>query len=170
MPVTSNRRTVEERLDRGMRAGVVAAATHYRNAMQKALRGGYTSGRFYSGMQGVAGSVRRTDAQVDEGGNTFAAVGTDVPYAKWWEMGHYNLFIGTADAARSLGNVFKGEESGATQIKGGHAFRWVRAERWRPTLIAEADAMVRKFAAAARISAGVEIGGAVIGDVAEAGE
>ena len=45
------------------------------------------------------------------------AVGTNVPYAKYWELGHHNLFTR----------------------------QFERVERWRPTLEATAPQMVERF-------------------------
>ena len=66
----------------------MAAAYVYRNAVVERLMGGYTSGNFSHGGAGVAGSV--TIGQ----GTTASSIeiGTNVPYAGYWEFGHMNVF------------------------------------------------------------------------------
>jgi len=117
MPVHSNRAQVEARMAQAEDDALFAAAQVYRNAMTKALLGGYTSGRFYSGMQGVAGSVAVSTPQRDPGG-AFIVVGTNVTYAKFWELGHLNLFTG----------------------------KYERVEKWRPALEQEAPNILATYA------------------------
>ena len=98
-----------------------AAAQVYRNAMTQALQGGYTSGAFYSGMQGVAGSVSVSEPQRDTLGG-FIVVGTNVEYAKFWEFGHNNYFTK----------------------------RYERVEKWRPTLEEKGPEILAKYSAVYR--------------------
>lgn len=105
MPVHSNRGAVEARMAQAEADALTACAQVYRNAMTRALQGGYTSGRFYSGMQGIAGSVAVSAPGRDAKG-AYIVVGTNVEYGKYWELGHVNLFTR----------------------------RFERVEKWRPTL------------------------------------
>ena len=116
MPVHSNREAVEARMAQAEADALVGAAQIYRNAMTEALKGGYTSGAFYSGMQGIAGSVAVSEPQRDQVG-AYVVVGTNVPYGKFWELGHMNLFTG----------------------------KFERVEKWRPVLEREAPAMIARF-------------------------
>lgn len=116
MPVTSNRAAVEARMSQAEEDALVGAAFVYRNAMEDALTGGYTSGAFYSGKQGVAGSVAVSEPQRDDRG-AYVSVGTNVIYAKFWELGHRNLFTR----------------------------RFERVEKWRPTMERQASAIVARF-------------------------
>ena len=120
MPVHSNRAAVEAKMAQAEDDALFAAAQVYRNAMTKALSvpGGYTTGAFYSGMQGIAGSVAVSAPQRDPGG-AFIVVGTNVIYGKHWELGHLNLFTG----------------------------KYERVEKWRPTLESEAGNIIAKYAA-----------------------
>jgi hypothetical protein len=124
MPVHSNRDAVEARMRQAEADALIAAAQVYRNAMTEALQGGYTSGRFYSGMQGVAGSVAVGEPQRDNEG-AYILVGTNVEYAKYWELGHHNLFMWDGSG-------------------GGPPF--VRVEKWRPTMESKAAEIIAKYA------------------------
>jgi hypothetical protein len=125
MALTNNRAEVETLMQRAEADALFAAARVYRNAMMKALRGGYTTGAYAHGFDGVAGSVAVGTPQRDaEGG--FIVVGTNVEYAKYWELGHHNLFM------------WDGRGSGPP---------FVRVEKWRPTLEQEAPAILDKYAA-----------------------
>lgn len=89
MTYQSNLSAVVERLRRARMAGLIAAATVLINAVKRGLTGGYKSGDFVTG--NVRSSVTRTEPIVDgEGGSI--AVGTNVMYALYWEIGHVNLF------------------------------------------------------------------------------
>ena len=122
MPVNSNVDAVSARFDAALGDALFAAALVYRNAMTEALRnaptGGYTTGDFDHGMAGVAGSVAVSEPASDAAGQ-FVAVGTNIVYAKFWELGHINLFTR----------------------------KYERVERWRPTLARESENMAAKFAA-----------------------
>jgi hypothetical protein len=118
MPVHSNREQVEARMRQAEADALTAAAQVYRNAMTEELQGGYTSGAFYSGMQGIAGSVAVSEPQRDPQG-AYIVVGTNVVYGKHWELGHLNLFTG----------------------------KFERAEKWRPTLESKAAEIIAKYAA-----------------------
>jgi hypothetical protein len=118
MPVNSNRDAVEARMRQAEADALIAAGNVYRNAMTEALQGGYTSGAFYSGMQGIAGSVSVSEPQRDPQG-AYIVVGTNVVYGKHWELGHMNLFTG----------------------------KFERVEKWRPTLESKAGEIIAKYAA-----------------------
>jgi hypothetical protein len=118
MPVHSNRAAVEARMAQAMGDALIAAGQVYRNAMTQELQGGYTSGDFYSGMQGIAGSVAVSEPQYD-GVSAFVVVGTNHLYGKYWELGHQNLFTR----------------------------KYERVEKWRPTLNREAPAIIERFRA-----------------------
>lgn len=89
MTYTSNRGTVLARLDEARRGGLVAAATVLQTAVKQGLRGGYKSGAFVTG--NVVASVTRSEplVTVSEGSIT---VGTNIPYALFWELGHQNTW------------------------------------------------------------------------------
>lgn len=127
MPVHSNRAALEARLDDAIPKALTGAAQVYRNAMQESLRnppeGGYTTGAWDHGMAGVAGSVAVGEPE-RQGAEWFVAVGTNVVYAKYWELGHHNLFMWDG---------------------GGQGPPFVRVERWRPTLNAQAVNIGNRF-------------------------
>lgn len=78
-------------LDRAATGGLTAAANVYRNAVKRALAGGYTSGNYVTGH--VQNSVTQTvPARLGTGYGV--RVGTNVPYALFWELGHINIFSG----------------------------------------------------------------------------
>lgn len=80
-----------ERYLRAVDGGLVAAAYVYRNAVVERLMHGYTTGDF------VTPHVARTVAvslPFDRNGVRAIAVGTNVNYAAFWELGHFNLFTG----------------------------------------------------------------------------
>jgi hypothetical protein len=118
MPVNSNRDQVEARMRQAEADALIGAGQVYRNAMTEALQGGYTSGAFYSGMQGIAGSVSVSEPQRDPQG-AYIVVGTNAVYGKHWELGHMNLFTG----------------------------KFERVEKWRPTLESKAGEIIAKYAA-----------------------
>jgi hypothetical protein len=116
MPVNSNREQVEAQMALAEEAGLIAAGNKYRNLMTVALQGGYTSGAFYSGMQGIAGSVSVSAVQQDSEGR-FVTVGTNNVYGKFWELGHMNLFTG----------------------------KYERVEKWRPTMDENATDIIETY-------------------------
>lgn len=138
MPVNSNRAAVEARMDHAERAGLIAAAQPYRNAMIDTLKTGYTTGAFSQGFQGVAGSVAvsaNTPDQVSEDADgKFVVVGTSArsedgyPYPLGWELGHRNLFTR----------------------------RYERVETWRPVLMLTAPEMIGAFQRTVRSMMGME--------------
>jgi hypothetical protein len=69
--------------------GLIAQATVYQNAVKRELAGGFTSGDFVTG--NLLNSVTRTDPRW-EGLARAIRVGTNVMYAVFWELGHYNIF------------------------------------------------------------------------------
>ena len=68
---------------------LVAAATVPANAVRLRLRGGYTSGRFVTGLSSA--SVTQS-APESSGDAVLVRVGTNVKYAPFWEFGHFNVF------------------------------------------------------------------------------
>jgi hypothetical protein len=124
MPVNSNRAAVEARMAQAEEAGLIAAGNVYRNAMMQALIGGYTTGNYAHGFDGVAGSVSVSEVQQD-GEGRFVTVGTNVPYAKHWELGHRNLFM------------WNGSGGGPP---------YVRVEKWRPTMEEKMPEINAKYA------------------------
>jgi len=105
--------------------GLVAAAAIYHGALRAKLQRGYTSGDFTTG--NVSASVQM-DAGSQIGGEWEVAVGTNLMYALYWEMGHQNVFTR----------------------------RYERVEHWRETAEEEGDAMAAAFGAvvATRLEAG----------------
>lgn len=89
MTYTSNLGTVLARMDEARRGGLVAAARVLHTEVRNGLRGGYKSGAFVTG--NVVGSVTMSEplVTVSEGSIT---VGTNVPYALFWELGHQNAW------------------------------------------------------------------------------
>ena len=122
---------VVRRMAEADRIALVAAAQVYRRAMTEALKGGYTSGAFYSGLQGVAGSVAVSEPDRDAKGG-FIYVGTNIEYAKFWEFGHNNYFTK----------------------------RYERVEKWRPTLSATGPAIAERYRAVYAAKLAQSAGGA----------
>lgn len=87
MTFQSNLPAVVERLRRARMAGLVAAADVYVEAMKRALRGGFTTGKFSDNT--LADSVTRSEPDADGQG---IYVGTRWVYALMWELGHLNAF------------------------------------------------------------------------------
>ena len=95
---------------------LTAAAYNYRNAVVSKLMQGYTTGAFSHGGAGVAGTVTIGEVQQGPNGSTIA-VGTNVDYALFWELGHMNTFTR----------------------------RYERVEHWRHALEESGDSMARTF-------------------------
>lgn len=76
--------------DEGCQKGLIAAAYIASNEVKRRLRGGYTSGQFVTG--NVINSVTRSEPVKTPNGWRIV-VGTNVPYALYWELGHFNLFM-----------------------------------------------------------------------------
>jgi hypothetical protein len=89
MAYTSNYSAVAGAFEDARKQALIAAATVLINDVKRGLRGGYTSGAFVTG--NVIGSVTRDEPLVTatEG---VVRVGTNVPYALYWELGHHNAF------------------------------------------------------------------------------
>lgn len=77
---------------RAKRLALRAGANVLRNAVMRGLRGGYTSGAFVTGR--VMNSVTISPVLELGGGVMGIKVGTNVMYALYWELGHWNLFTG----------------------------------------------------------------------------
>lgn len=77
------------RLVEATRAGLLAAAYVVYNEVKSRLRGGYTSGAFVTG--NVLNSVTIAPP-ILEGNAMVVRIGTNVDYALFWEVGHFNLF------------------------------------------------------------------------------
>lgn len=75
---------------KGKRQGLLAVARTVVRAVKRGLRGGYTSGSFVTG--NVINSVTYLDPYEIGDGEYETMVGTNVPYALYWELGHYNIF------------------------------------------------------------------------------
>lgn len=69
---------------------LIAAAQVIINAVKRRLAGGYTSGAFTTG--NVLNSVTRSDPEPTGLGGYALEIGTNVPYALYWELGHHNVF------------------------------------------------------------------------------
>lgn len=87
MSYQSNLPAVIARMRRARSAGLIAAATVLINAVKRGLAGGYKSGAFVTGH--VLNSVTRSEPDLVDGS---ILVGTNVPYALYWEVGHDNLY------------------------------------------------------------------------------
>ena len=83
--------------DRGMKAGLIAAAETYMADVKEPLQRGYTSGDFTTG--NMANSVARGEPEVSSDGAEIAVGSTQVnpPYGLYWELGHHNLFTGKTE-------------------------------------------------------------------------
>lgn len=69
---------------------LIAAAQVFINAVKRRLAGGYTSGDFVTG--NVLNSVTRSEPEPAGMGGYALQVGTNLPYALFWELGHHNVF------------------------------------------------------------------------------
>lgn len=105
-------------IDRATQAGLIAAAYVATNEVKRRLRGGYTSGMFVTGA--LINSVTRGEPVRERDGQWGIRVGTDRPYALWWEIGHVNLFLK----------------------------RFVRVEHWRLAMIDSRNEQAAAFARA----------------------
>lgn len=85
----SRRPEFERRLQAAQIAGVVAMQQVVVNAVKRALRGGYTTGDFVTGLS--LNSVSR-DTPREVNGEIVGRVGTPLAYNAYWELGHYNVF------------------------------------------------------------------------------
>ena len=117
---TSNLGEFRRRHERATKAALIAAALVYENAMKIALTGGYKTGAFVTGR--VRSSVTHGDPFLLGGTQWAIRVGTNVLYALFWELGHFNLFTR----------------------------KFERVERWRPTLVEQRLAIAERFAAVYR--------------------
>jgi hypothetical protein len=79
------------------------------------LAEGYTSGAFVTGT--LLNSIFISEPFTDAGGKRFRLIGTNLAYAVYWEVGHYNIFTR----------------------------RYEREERWRPTLLRKYDEAVAAY-------------------------
>ena len=77
--------------ERAMMSGLIAAAEEYLGDIKPQLLEGYKSGAFVTG--NVANSADRSTPVVTPDGVEIA-VGSNVDYALYWEVGHQNLFTG----------------------------------------------------------------------------
>ncbi len=85
----SNVAAVSRRLEAADRAGLIAMQGIVYNEVKRRLRGGYTSGDFVTGHNWDA--VTRGEPERTADGH-IGKVGTNVPYALFWELGHYSIF------------------------------------------------------------------------------
>jgi putative ubiquitin-RnfH superfamily antitoxin RatB of RatAB toxin-antitoxin module len=98
-------------------AGLKAAAYIVYNEVKRGLRGGYTTGDFVTG--NVLNSVT-ISAIVEESGVFGIRVGSNVPYALYWELGHHNAWTR----------------------------KFERVEVWRPALVDTRDEQAAAYARA----------------------
>jgi hypothetical protein len=89
MSYQSNLPAVKTRLQQATDAGLLAAAAVVENKVKEGLRGGYVSGLFVTGH--VMSSVNHSEPEIGPNG-AFILVGSDVMYALWYEVGHFNVF------------------------------------------------------------------------------
>jgi hypothetical protein len=109
----------------GSRDGAQAAAEIYRDAMVDTLLEGYTSGEYVTGA--AAESVEITEPYAaeespyaDEDGDVSIAVGSDLDYVAYWEMGFHHAGNG----------------------------QFYRVEKWAMTLATESQNMLDAYEAA----------------------
>jgi hypothetical protein len=74
--------------------GLKGAANTPMKEVGRRLRGGYTSGRFTTGR--VSASVVTSNPGL-EGNTPTIRIGTNVPYALYWELGHNNVWTGNKE-------------------------------------------------------------------------
>lgn len=110
----SNLSAFKRDADRAAELGVIAAAYVLVNSVKRALRGGYKSGDFVTG--NVINSVTR-GTPFREGSGWSIRVGTNVKYALYWEIGHFNAWTR----------------------------RYEREERWRPAFMDARREMVAAY-------------------------
>lgn len=141
---------VKALMDRAAQAGLIAAAQVYINAVKRELRGGYTTGDYVTG--NVINSVTRTERdpqppkqyedddgvmretpttrpQVDTDG-FHIMVGTNVIYARHWELG----WTPRMGAEKTMARLWSGETA-----------PMYRVPIWLPQLVAQGEAMRRAF-------------------------
>lgn len=87
--VTNNTPEFRRRLRKAQAAGLLAGAQVLINGVKRGLAGGYTSGSFAQG--NVLNSVTKSPVYAEPDGLGID-VGTNVPYALYWELGHHNIF------------------------------------------------------------------------------
>ena len=111
--------TFRQRHERATAAALQAAAQVVVNGLKDAKPQGLAGG--YTSGDFVTGnlinSIDTTAVQTDSGG-AHIMVYTDVMYAVYWEYGHFNIFLR----------------------------RFIREERWRPTLDRKSDEAFRAYA------------------------
>ena len=76
--------------DAALEAGAQELINGLKEQKPQGLAGGYTSGAFVTG--NLLNSITATEPLRGPGGSAFIYVMTDVPYARYWEEGHVNLF------------------------------------------------------------------------------
>lgn len=111
------------RKERATEAGLRASAHVIVNGLKEkstsgGLAEGYTSGAFVTGT--LLNSIfiaPDSGSFVDSGGKRYLLIGTNLAYAVYWEVGHYNIFTR----------------------------RYEREERWRPTLLRKYDEAVAAY-------------------------
>jgi hypothetical protein len=104
------------------RLGMDAAANTYEREVKRAHNDHYTSQAFRGTLQ-VRQSIRRTPPMKSTDG-WFSRVGTKLRQPLYWELGHRNIFI----------------RDGSGRPK------FVRREIWKPTAIAQAQAIRDAYA------------------------
>ena len=111
-----------ERLPEAVDAGLRAMAYVYYDEVKRALAGGYTTGDFVTGR--VLNSVTIGEPYDATSGAPDRAieVGTDVDYAMFWEMGHYNIFTRKFERVEALARIARrhGARDGG-RVLGHHA-------------------------------------------------
>lgn len=87
---TSNAPAFKRDADAAERKALLAAAYVLKNAVKRALRGGYTSGDFVTGLS--VNSVTNSEPERDTTGWAIR-VGTNLKYNLFWELGHRNAYL-----------------------------------------------------------------------------
>lgn len=113
------------------RAALHGAAVVVRNQAKRNVRGGFTSGNFVTGnlMNKISHEIR------GDGPRMMAVVGTTVKYGAYWELGHFNRFVG--------GGVFSGKGTR----------RYMRVEWLKPAMTKTVAEQQRAARAAAKSAA-----------------
>ncbi len=123
-------------------AGLIAGAQVLLNAVRRKLRGGYTSGAFFTGVS--MNSVTRSDP-VTEDGVRVIRVGGKPMYLLYWELGHYNIFTSRKGLRDKVGGRFRlaARFNRKTKRRG----KYERQERFRPALVESRTKIAEEFAA-----------------------
>lgn len=122
------------------KAGLIASAQILVNAVRRAVRGGYTTGKYFTGYS--MASVTRSEPVQADGGWTIA-VGSPVKYMLYWELG-WTPKLGPRVIRRARGKGAKRVVREITQVVRGPR-QFYRKEVWRPAMEEKRQEMADTF-------------------------